>query len=227
MIYVESNIAAVSGWLKDAVNNQIPFAASRTFNIVGRMIQDDTINRLLPSKFTLRTDWWKPGRRTGVNLFKSNKRQWPDIEAKVNTRAEFMEHQETGGTRTAHAPYEYLGIPTANAQPDKKKPVPPANRLLYLMGMATHRKKLKGGNSKRNRVVEIEGSVWAKLRNGKPTLYIRAGKDRLPIRAMYFGVKSKTIKPRFGFYKNGEKIIDTNFDRVFQGELLNALATAK
>jgi hypothetical protein len=95
------------------------------------------------------------------------------------------------------------------------------------MGMATHRKKLKGGNSKRNRVIEIEGSVWATMRSGKPAVYIRAGKDRLPIRAMYYGVKSKTIKPRFGFYKNGERIINENFERVFNAEFLNALATAK
>jgi hypothetical protein len=209
------------------VKDQIPFALSRTVNTVGWMIQRDTIDRLLPSKFTLRTDWWKPGRKTGVNLFKSNKSQWPDIAAKVNTIAPFMEQQESGGVRTARAPYEYLGIPTKNAQPDRRKVIPASNRLLYLMGMATHRKKLKGGNSKRNRVIEIEGSVWATMRSGKPAVYIRAGKDRLPIRAMYYGVKSKTIKPRFGFYKNGERIINENFERVFNAEFLNALATAK
>lgn len=197
--------------------DQIPFAISRTINALAYKTQRDTIDRLLPQRFFLRNDWWKPGRKTGVNYFPSNKRQTP-IEARVNTLAWFMQMQEEGGVKKPAAGQGWVPVPTRNAQPNITEPIR-ANRRF---------KALVNGKKAGRMTLTHRGSPWIHtLKNGKPSIAIRLTTDRLPIAVMYIGVDRVTIKPRFGFRANAQKIVTDNFDRIFAVEFNNAIATAR
>ncbi len=196
---------------------QIPFATSRAVNACAYAVQRDTIERLLPSEFNIRNDWWKPGRKTGVNYFPSNKKQNP-IKAIVNTLAWFMEDQETGGTRGPYGGHPFRGIPTGSAQPNKKQLIRSNRRLRALTG------KLAG-----SRTLTRNGVPWiTTLKNGQPSVAVRLlDKSRLPIAVMYIGKRSITVKPRFGFYKNAKQLVESIYKPIFDRELKAAIATAK
>lgn len=197
--------------------DQIPFAISRTINALAYKTQRDTIDRLLPQRFFLRSDWWRPGRKTGVNYFPSNKKQTP-IQAVINTQAWFMQMQEEGGVKTPRPGQEYIPIPTRNAQPNITEKIR-ANRRF---------KALTGGGKNGRATLTHKGSPWIHtLRNGKPSVAVRLTKDRLPIAVMYIGKSRVTIKPRFGFRANANKIVAANFDSIFAAEFNRAIATAR
>ena len=194
----------------------VPFIISRTVNGLAYKIQRDTIDRLLPAKFMLRTDWWRPGRKTGVNYFPSNKKQTP-IQARVNTLAWFMQMQEEGGIKRPRPGEAYVPIPTRNAQPNITQVIRPNRRF----------KALVHGKKAGKMTLSHKGSPWIhSLRNGKPSIAVRLTNDRLPIAVMYVGKDSVTIKPRFGFRANAQKICDRNFESIFQREWANAINTS-
>ena len=197
--------------------DQIPFAISRTINALAYKTQRDTIDRLLPAKFMLRTDWWKPGRKTGVNYFPSNKKKTP-IEARVNTLAWFMQMQEEGGIKKPATGQGWVPVPTRNAQPNITQVIRPNRRF----------KALVNGKKAGRMTLSHKGSPWIhSLRNGKPSIAVRLTTDRLPIAVMYIGKDSVTIKPRFGFRANANKIVDANFDKIFAAEFQSAVASAR
>lgn len=198
-------------WMK-----QIPFAISRTINAIAYKTQRDTIDRLLPQRFFLRNDWWRPGRKTGVNYFPSNKKQTP-IQAKVNTLAWFMQMQEDGGIKKPRPGQEYIPVPTRNAQPNITEMIRPNRRF----------KALAGAGRAGRMTLTHKGSPWIhSLRNGKPSVAIRLTSERLPIAVMYIGKSSIKIKPRFGFKDNAQRICDRNFQEIFRREWAAAIATA-
>lgn len=218
MVVTLRGVEALVSKLNSLQQNQIPFATSRAVNALAYEVQRDTINRLLPSKFNLRNDWWRPGRKTGVNFFKSHKRQKP-IKAIVNTLAPFMELQETGGEKQPRPGHAFIPIPTYNAQPDKKQMIRPNRRFKALV---------TGGKGGR-RTLAHKGNVWLEtLRQKGPRVAVRLLDDaRLPIATMYVGKTSVTIKPRFGFRENAGKIVERNFHTIFEREMAQAIATAK
>lgn len=208
---VERNLVAIQ-------RNHIPYATSRAVNACAYAVQRDTIDRLLPDKFILRNDWWRPGRKTGVNYFPSNKRQKP-IKAIVNTRAWFMEDQEVGGIRGPFAGQPYRPIPTKNAQPNKNALIRPDRRFRALTAS-------KRGTG---RTLTHRGNPWiTTLRSGKPSIAVRLLDNfRLPIAVMYIGVTSIRVKPRFGFVKNAKALVAGIYEPIFNRELKAAIATAK
>lgn len=205
------------GKIGQSQRRHIPFVVSRTVNAIAYKIQRDTIERLLPEKFILRTDWWRPGRKTGVNYFPSNRKQTP-IKAIVNTLAKFMELQETGGVKKPRPGDPYVAIPTWNAQPTKTEVIRPGRRY----------RQIAFGKKAGRMTLTHQGNPWiSTLKNGKPSVAIRLTSDRLPIAVMYIGKDSVAIKPRFGFKANAQKIFDRNYQQIFSREWANAIATEK
>jgi hypothetical protein len=213
-----TGVQQVTNNLISIQRKQIPFATSRAVNACAYAVQRDTIEVLLPSKFTLRTDWWKPGRKTGVNYFPSNKRQTP-IKAIVNTLAWFMEDQEIGGTRGPSPGQPYRAIPTYSAQPNKRERIR-SNRTF---------RQLVTGKRAGRRTLAHRGDWWIKsLKNGIPSVAVRLlDKHRLPIAVMYIGKASVTIKPRFGFVANATKLVSEIYQPIFDRELKAAIQTAR
>lgn len=219
MAYVldASGFDAVVSKLDRVWESQIPFAISRTINALAYQTQRDTIERLLPQRFFLRNDWWRPGRKTGVNYFPSNKRQTP-IQARVNTLAWFMQKQEEGGVKTPAPGQAWVPIPTRNAQPSIAQPIR-TNRTF---------KALVQGKKAGSMTLAHKGSPWIHtLKTGKPSIAVRLTNDRLPIAVMYIGVDRVIIKPRFGFRANAAQIVRQNLNQIFATEFQNAIATAK
>lgn len=215
----EKGLDQIIAGMTDFEKQQVPYAMSRTVNELGYKTQRDTIDRLLPEKFILRNDWWKPGRKTGVNYFPSHKKQYPNIFAKVNTLAYFMELQETGGIKIPKSGEQYVPVPTYVAQPNKRSLAPTHLRFRQLT-------QTKSGTG---RTLKQRGSYWiTSLKNPRPTIAVRwLDHARLPIAAMYFGLASVTIKPRFGFRANAMSIGEKQGRAVMDKWMTTALATAK
>lgn len=215
----EKGLDSIISGLTDLEKNQIPFAESRAVNALAYKVQRDTIDNVLPKNFTLRTDWWRPGRKTGVNYFPSHKKQFPNIFARVNTLAPWMELQETGGVKKPKPGQAYVAVPTGNAQPNKREVIRSNRRVGAL---------INGGKNSRRTLMHQRNPWVSTLRNGKPSIAVRLlDKYRLPIAVMYVGKDSVTIKPRFGFVANAKRIVDRDFLQVFEKELNNAIKTAK
>jgi hypothetical protein len=207
--------SGVTANMKNVNQRHVPFVMSRTVNALAYKIQRDTIDRLLTEKFMLRTDWWRPGRKTGVNYFPSNKRQTP-IKATVNTLARFMERQETGGIKKPRPGDPYVAIPTWNAQPNKHEVIRPSRRYRALVQ----------GKKASRMTLAHQGNPWiSTLKNGRPSIAVRLTTARLPVAVMYIGKNSVTIKPRFGFKVNGQRICATHFQEIFDREWANAIRT--
>lgn len=229
----EKGLDQIIAGMTDFEKQQVPYAMSRTVNELGYKTQRDTIDRLLPEKFVLRNDWWKPGRKTGVNYFPSHKKQYPNIFAKVNTLAYFMELQETGGIKRPRAGSAFVPIPTFNAQPDKRQVVRASRRFRQLTTQAgTIVNQKTGAKSKgtgARRTLYHRGSPWiGTLRNNKPSVAVRLLDNyRLPIAVMYLGADSVTIKPRFGFRANAMSIGEKQGRAIMDKWMTTALATAK
>ncbi len=79
----------------------VRFAAMQAVNDTGREVQQFTVNKLLPEKFTLRSRgsaWQKPGNKLGFNLKFASKQT---LTATLGSQANWLELQEKGGTKTA------------------------------------------------------------------------------------------------------------------------------
>lgn len=209
-------LAEFVGKIEQIHQRHIPFIISRTVNGLAYKIQRDTIDRLLPAKFMLRTDCWRPGRKTGVNYFPSNKKQTP-IAARVNTLAWFMEKQETGGIKTPRPGDPYVAVPTWNAQPNNHELIRPNRRYRALVQ----------GKKASRMTLAHRGNPWiSTLKNGRPSIAVRLTSARLPIAVMYIGKDSVTIKPRFGFRANAQRLCNLHFESIFEREWASAIQTS-
>lgn len=202
------------------LSRQIPFGVALGLNRTAKTIQRDTVDRLLPSKFILRTDWWTPGLKYGVNYFGATKQQWPNQFAIVNTKAPWMVLQEEGGSKPKPVGHDLIPVPTTGLQPDKRQ------RISHRYRFRTLTKTKSGGKfTLRNKRTD---SPWILgVLSPTPGIFIRPTKHRLPIFRLYVGYTHVTIKPRFGFYKNAAEIVARDLNRNMDTGIQFAIATAK
>lgn len=90
-------------------------AAARAANDTAIDAQKFTVQKLLPSKFTLRgrgKKWFEPGNKLGFNI-KFAKPELP--EARLGSQADFLDLQEHGGQKSGHG--HRVAIPSSEYKP--------------------------------------------------------------------------------------------------------------
>jgi hypothetical protein len=95
----------------------VRYAAARACNDLAKDVQQETINKILPDRFTLRAKgapWFKPGNRFGFNAKFANKE---NIQSSVGSQADWLKLQEHGGTKQVAA--HRLAIPSTDWKPIK------------------------------------------------------------------------------------------------------------
>jgi hypothetical protein len=93
----------------------VRFATSRAINDIAVEVQKETVNHVLPDKFTLRSKgapWFKPGNRFGFNAKFSSK---DNLQATVGSQADWLKLQEEGGTKQIAG--HRLAIPSTEWKP--------------------------------------------------------------------------------------------------------------
>lgn len=188
-------------WVSFAVGKQVPFATAKALSRLAVLARDQ-VRSDLPSHFKIRSTWLS----RGIQAVPANKSDYPNPFAVVGARDQFLELQETGGTKTPKTGRD-LALPSDTVRVGAGGKIPLAlrpRRALDRRGI--FKQTLVRGQS--------AGSV-AILR--------RSGKDRYPLQVLYLFRRSAHLQPRFGFRPTVEKVVAAAWGVTFRQALYQAL----
>lgn len=189
-------LSEVKGFLT-GVQKQVAFAASRAINKTAIKVQEHEVNKELPGSLKLRTKWFQPRTKFGVNIRFSSKAR---LFATVGSQAPWLALVEVGGTK--RPPRKVLPIPTQNidtSQRRKKREKPKA-------------------------LLESHRGFTIKMKDGRSGIFTRSGKQ---IKALYIYNPSAKVPDVLDFFESGKDVVDGEFIKIFSGEFSRALASAK
>lgn len=179
---------------------QIPFATANALNKTALAVQEYEITREIPDHLKLRTNWWKPRYKFGVNIKFAKKR---DLRATVNSRAPWLAAVDVGGTKRPQRG-RAIAIPTDRINQTRKRRTRELPEILIA--------------SKRAFSISV---------NGHRGIFRRVGKKARRLEALYFYHPSPKIPDLTNFYESGQKVVDRVYKKIFDIELANAIRTAK
>lgn len=153
----------------------------------------------LRSTFTLRGTWYEPGNRFGIKIEAAKRDK---LEAAVQTRADWLEIHETGGTRRPTK--NYLAVPTDLVRRNKRQIIPRTQRP-------------------RN----LQRSFVLQTKSG-PILFVRRGRGkRSTIIPLYSLEKSVPVKKQSTFFEPISEVVKKHLRENIAREVKNALATMR
>jgi hypothetical protein len=186
--------------LSDLGRSQLPFATAKALTQLANESRAEIVKDL-PSNFTLRNQWWRPGSQFGMNVKTAKKTDWPRPVAEVYTRAHWMIIQETGGVKRPVSGSN-LAIPTRNVRRNKRDIITAANRPSG-SAMAKAFKKTIGGDS----------------------YLVKPSKKSLL--SMYLIKPSANVRKKFGFEITVREIVARRWSTVFSNAVADAIRTAR
>lgn len=186
--------------LLSTVNRQVAFAASKALNKTAEAVQNHEVTRELPDHLKLRGQWFKPRTKYGINIRFARRN---NLVAVVGSQADWLRLVDVGGTKTP--PKTALAIPTTNI--DTSRP---------------RRKADKPG-----RLISSGKAFVAVTKSGNAGVFMRVGKERYPIKPLYFFRKSAQVKDILDFFESGKVVADQVYLNYFSTELAKAIATAR
>lgn len=197
------NLGAVGKAIND-LPKQVRFASSKAINLTALAVQKNTVEKLLPSKFTLRSrgaPWWRRGTKFGFNIKFSNK---ASLVSTVGSQANWLDKQERGGTKTASG--RRLAV-VQGARPSPTAVLPARLKPKALL----NRKGKRGG-------------FTLGTRSGEG-VFVR--EDATSLKLMYLLKPSAKIEGKLEFVATGKGVVEGMYERTFREELIKAIATAK
>lgn len=203
-IRVRTNFAEAIDWLNMMATRQVPFATAKALTMTARDVRD-TVRSDLPQHFHLRG----PGLANGLRIVSASKADWPHCKAQAGSILDFMELQETGGTKRPQKGAKNIAIPTKATDnrrssggrlPVKAKPRALLDMKSVFVGDHVIRKRLR--------------KVGGKQR-GTPTL------------ALFLLRRETTIKPRFEFRKTAEGVVGKVYAKNFRQAFEDAIKAPK
>jgi len=184
------------------VQKQVNYASSKALNNLAKNVQRMEITDELPHSLKLRSQWFKPGTKYGVNIKFSSK---TNLVAVVGSQANWLNLVERGGSKKPTGNRKALAIPTSNVTTDKIRP--------------------KG--EKPARILKQPRAFTATMPSGKAGIFIRVGDDRYPIKAMYFFKNSSTVDKQLHFTESGMVLVNNTYLIEFTKQLQQAILDSK
>lgn len=188
-VEVTGNLKAVL-----SLDRQLEFAAATALTAAAQESQAAAVEEIEGS-FTNRSDWYRPDRPSGVHIKPATRDR---LEAEVEAPG-FLEKHERGGRHTSERG-GLLAVPTANARPNPRAPIP-RSRL------------------PRN----VAGGFVLRTRKG-PVLFERGPSG---IRALYGLERSVVIEQHSVLFEPTRRVVEEGFGEIFGSKLVRALETAK
>jgi hypothetical protein len=219
---VQINVTGLDAWQKKVQDlpKQVRYAAMQAVNDTAKEVQKFEVETQLPSKLTLRAKgapWQKPGGKYGVNIKHANRNT---LTATVGSQADWLKHQEEGGTRTASSGHR-LAV-EAGARPSQSvvlsRPIRPRS-LMQRKGDALY----QYGAGKTARARSSGKGFIINTKMG-PAIYIRTGGT---LKLMYGLEQSAKIPAVLQFFKSAKELVQSIYPRIFNARLTHALKTAK
>jgi len=198
---IDIEMTAVKKMLENLAVKQLPYTFARALTLTAENARDKIITQL-PSRFVLRTSWWKPRTRYGFNIKPAKKNY---LAAEIFTRAPWMVLHEEGGIKK---PIESrtLAIPTENIRRDIRQKITKSKLPSAIM-----------------RATKRPGFILP-TRSG-PVIFRRTSKRK--IKAMYVLEKQVKIQPRLEMRKTCEQILNERIFKNFEYAFREAIKTAK
>ena len=106
-IRIKSNAIEAVDFFNRLRRNQLPYAVSRTINALAEGARNKELSDL-PAYFEVRTPWTQ--KKGGMPVIKSNKRQWPHVQAVIGVKSEVMAAAAIGKPRSGK-----MAVPISNA----------------------------------------------------------------------------------------------------------------
>ena len=210
MIKIEVDMKPVQEMLARA-GREMPFAIAKGLTKTAQDVQAKVIADL-PSKFTLRTGWYKPNTPLGFKIEKATKQ---NMTATVFTRAPFMQLQEEGGERK-HFRGRRLAVPFLEQQGRKPGVIYGVKR--------TKRDLIMKSQRPRNLAAK---AFTIKGKHGD-LLAVRQGRGkRSVLRIMYALEQVVQIKKRLGFAETARMVVNAVWRRNLEDAIDYALRTSK
>jgi hypothetical protein len=208
---------------------QVQFATTVAINETAKIVQQHTITRLLPEKFTLRSrgsPWFRPGTRMGFNI-RFAKQKDPEPTAIIGSRADWLSLQEEGGVKDRPTT---IAIPTTFHK--KREEILARNKRPKAIARLMRRKRRKGEavallGSAINTPFYLPGFTAGSGHEFSGGWWVRTSPEPLPIRPLFFFYETTTVPPVLEFVGTETKIASAALHRQFEIALRKALATAR
>ena len=201
-ITIKFDFAELSSNLNEMARDQIPFASALALTRLAQEAQT-FVRGDLPSHFIIRNGW----AQRGIQVKAASKKDWPQAEAEVGTRDEFMARQMLGGVKTSLTGRQ-LAIPKAARMspqaltPKSKWP----SALLKKAGIFLQTPKT-GNMAGRTAVFQrMRPSPW-----------------RYPLKTLYLFRGRISVKKRYDLEQTVEKIVASRYDETFGKALAYAI----
>lgn len=179
---------------------QIPFATANALNKTALIVQEHEVTKEIPNHLKLRTNWWKPRYKYGVNIKFAKKK---DLKSTVSSRAPWFALVDKGGTKRPQQG-RTIAIPTDRINQSTRR----RTRDLPMILIASKR--------------AFTASI-----NGHRGIFRRVGKKARRIEALYFFHPDPKIPDLTNFYESGQRVVDRVYKGIFDVELANAIRTAR
>lgn len=192
-------LTELRGYLTALAKGELAFGIAKGLTDLADAARNDFIKDL-PSRFTLRTGWWKPRSKFGFNVQMAKK---DNLKATIYTRATWMKLQEEGGTQQVSG--KRLAIPTGEVRRTK--------RDLIL---------------KSQKPLALSKAFPIRLKSGKSMLAIRIGRGKSKVlKFMYTLAPQAQIKPALRFHGSITEFVEKYGRKYMEGGIEYALRTSK
>lgn len=195
---IEVEMAAALDGLDAVARKQIPFAMSRTLTLLAQEAVSKKRSKM-PSIFKIRS------KRVvkGISMLRAEKSDWPLMEATVGSKDYFMVLQETGGAKRAEKG-KHVAIPSKAVRRTTTGRVRASHKPKAILGKKTG---------------SIGSGAGGLVIRRKPT-------KRNPLSTMFLLRRRALVKPALGLLDTTEKVVESQYSRVFGRELGKALASS-
>jgi hypothetical protein len=194
------NLSGVQSKIR-GIPKQAKFAASRTINDCLVATQKHTTEKLLPSEYTIRSNWFRPGSRYGFNARFAKP---ANLVGTMGTRADWMELHEEGGTKRP-TKARNVSIPEA-ARPSETAKIP--RRL------------------KPSALLQRKNAFVVRTPEGLSLLLQRNRKTGRAT-VMYVFKPEVGIQPTFRFVPENKRLVLGMYQKRFTENFQKAMSTAK
>jgi hypothetical protein len=181
MAGIYTNIPSVVKDL-DRMDRQRPYAIARAINETAKDVQK-VEGENLKRKQVIRSDWWKGGRKFGINIKPFATADKPT--ATIGSMADWERLHESGGTKKPTSS-KNLAIPSEAHRGGKEKKMTPA---------------------KKPRSVLEKRGFFVHMKSGLPGIFARVGRKRLPIKLLFTLTRQARLNPVLGYKEIGMAII--------------------
>lgn len=210
------------------LDKQFVFAAAAALTAVTKDAQKQVISNLFRI-FRVRSDWWKPGRKFGINATFATRY---DLETSLRTSADWLLPHETGGDKTpSHSGSQFgdgsahLTIPVdANVRPTEFSIIPQELKPKFLLSGGKKLRKSKKRTEVPGKAFKIETT-----KNGEKItlIFLRTGKGPNDLKLLWSFKERVHIKRESPMIDVATATVQNNFASTFLTWFEKAIKTAR